>query len=52
MFLARGKSGPFPIHGEAIAGVDGKIGVTLVMVDEGNEGRNVTSASAVFRRVD
>lgn len=52
MFLARGKAGPFPIHGEAIAGVDGKIGVTLVMVDEGNENRNVTSASAVFRRVD
>lgn len=51
MFLARGKTGPFPIRGEAFAGVDGKIGVTLVMVDEGNQGRNVTSASAVFRTV-
>jgi hypothetical protein len=52
MFLARGKTGPFPIQGEAVAGVDGKIGVTLLMTDAGNEGRNVTSASAVFRRVD
>ncbi len=51
MFLARGKSGPFPIRGEAVAGVDGKIGVTLIMTDAGNEDRNVTSASAVFRRV-
>lgn len=51
MFLARGKSGPFPIRGEAVAGVDGKIGVTLLMVDAGNGDRNVTSASAVFRRV-
>ena len=52
MFVARGKTGPFPIHGEAVEGVDGKIGVVLVMVDEGNGDRNVTSASAVFRRVD
>jgi hypothetical protein len=51
MFLARGKTGPFPIRGEAIEGVDGKIGVTLVMLDAGNGDRNVTSASAVFRRV-
>ncbi|MCB2063685.1 MAG: hypothetical protein KDE25_09565, partial [Novosphingobium sp.] len=50
MFVARGKTGPFPIHGEAVEGVDGKIGVVLVMVDEGNGDRNVTSASAVFRR--
>jgi hypothetical protein len=52
MFLARGKTGPFPIRGEAVAGVDGKIGVSLIMVDAGNGDRNVTSASAVFRRVD
>lgn len=51
MFLARGKRGPFPIHGEAFEGVDGKIGVRLLMVDEGEADRHVTSASAVFRRV-
>lgn len=51
MFLARGKVGPFPIHGEAFEGVDGKIGVRLLMVDEGEAGRHVTSASAVFRKV-
>ena len=51
MFLARGKRGPFPIHGEAFEGLDGKIGVRLLMVDEGEADRHVTSASAVFRRV-
>ncbi len=51
MFLARGKSGPFPIHGEAFEGVDGKIGVRLLMVDEGEADRHVTSASAVFGKV-
>lgn len=51
MFLARGKRGPFPIRGEAFEGLDGKIGVRLLMVDEGEANRHVTSASAVFRKV-
>ncbi|MBV1918888.1 MAG: hypothetical protein KUG65_12630 [Sphingomonadaceae bacterium] len=52
MFLARGKRGPFAIHCEAAQGADGKIGVRLLMVDEGAQSRNVTSASALMRRVD
>lgn len=52
MFLARGKIGPFRVDGEAVHGVDQKVGVRLTMHDEGNEDRAVTSASAVFQVVD
>ena len=48
MFMARAKVGPFRVDGEAVPSTDGKIGVRLVMHDEGNEGRAVTSASAMF----
>lgn len=51
MFLARGKTGPFRIDGEAVKGVEGKVGVRMVMVDEGHANRPVTSGSAVFRIV-
>jgi hypothetical protein len=52
MFLARGKVGPFRVEGEAVRGVAGKVGVRMVLHDEGNEDRAVTSASAVFSLVD
>lgn len=52
MHLARGKAGPFAIHCEATEGADGKIGVAILMVDEGTDNRNVTAASAMMRRVD
>jgi hypothetical protein len=48
MFMARGKVGPFRVDAEAVPSPDGKIGVRLAMHDEGNEGRAVTSASAMF----
>ena len=48
MFLARGKVGPFRVEGEAFDGA-GRIGVRLVLHDEGNGDRSVTAASAVFR---
>ncbi len=48
MFLARGKVGPFRAEGEAFDGA-GRIGVRLVLHDEGNGDRAVTAASAVFR---
>jgi len=51
MFLARGKRGPFSITGEALQGANGKVGVRLLMRDEGHENRAVTSASAMFRLV-
>jgi hypothetical protein len=49
MFLARGKSGPFRVEGEAVRGTGGKVGVRLTLHDEGNQDRMVTSASAVLQ---
>jgi hypothetical protein len=51
MFLARGKVGPFRVNGDTWVGDDGRIGVRMVMVDEGNDDRSVTAASAVFEIV-
>ena len=51
MFLARGKAGPFRVDGEAVRGVDGRVGVRLLLVDEGADSRNVSSGSAVFTAV-
>ena len=51
MFLARGKIGPFRVEGEAAKGTDGKVGARMVLHDEGNGDRAVTSASALFRVV-
>jgi hypothetical protein len=48
MFLARGKSGPFRVDGETFAGSNGKVGVQVVLRDEGAQDRAVTSASYVF----
>jgi hypothetical protein len=52
MFLARGKEGPFRVDGEAVRGADGRVGVRMVLHDEGIGDRPVTSASAVFRIVE
>ncbi len=52
MFLARGKVGPFRVEGEAVRGAAGKVGARVVLHDEGNDDRAVTSASAVFSIVD
>jgi hypothetical protein len=51
MFLARGKIGPFRVDGEAVRGSEGRVGVRMVLHDEGNEDRQVTSASALFQVV-
>jgi hypothetical protein len=48
MFMARGKVGPFRVDGHAEAGRNGTVGARLVLFDEGNGNRPVTSASAVF----
>jgi len=52
MFLARGKIGPFRVDGEAVKGTQGRVGVRMTLVDEGNEDRSITSGSAVFGIVD
>jgi hypothetical protein len=51
-FLARGKVGPFRADALARLSSDGtRVGVQVAIVDEGAEGRNVTSASGVYRLV-
>lgn len=47
-FAARGKVGPFRANPEAYPGRDGRVGVRVLLNDEGNEDRSVTSASFVF----
>jgi hypothetical protein len=48
MFLARGKVGPFRADGTAYTAPGGLIGVRLLLHDEGNEDRAITSCSAVL----
>jgi len=51
MFLARGKAGPFRVETEPMTSPDGLVAVRVLMHDEGNGDRLVTSASYQFRRV-
>ncbi len=52
MFLARGKVGPFRVEGEAVRGAGGTVGVRMLLHDEGNEDRAVTSGSAMLTIVE
>jgi hypothetical protein len=51
MFMARGKVGPFRVDGSAHAGGSGKVGVRMLLHDEGNADKAVTSAAAIFEIV-
>lgn len=51
MFMARGKVGPFRVEGTAHRGMDGLVGVRMLLHDEGNQDRAVTSAAAVLQVV-
>jgi hypothetical protein len=51
MFMSRGKVGPFRVDGTAHAGGSGKVGVRMLLHDEGNGDKAVTSAAAVFEIV-
>lgn len=51
MFMARGKRGPFRVEGEAVRGVGDQVGVRMLLIDEGDEDRAVTCASAMMRVV-
>jgi hypothetical protein len=51
MFVARGKTGPFRATAEAFVGHDDIVGARVVLNDEGNGDRIVTSATAQFRIV-
>jgi hypothetical protein len=51
MFMARGKVGPFRVDGSAHVGGSGKVGVRMLLHDEGNADKAVTSAAAIFEIV-
>ena len=51
MFLARGKAGPFRLETEPMTGADGMFAVRVLMRDEGNGDRLVTTACYQFRSV-
>jgi hypothetical protein len=48
MFMSRGKVGPFRVEGTAYAGGPGRIGVRMLLHDEGNSDKPVTSAATIF----
>lgn len=52
MFMSRGKVGPFRVEGTAHLGGSGRVGVRMLLHDEGNADKAVTSASAIFDVVD
>jgi len=49
MFLARGKVGPFRVESAADRAADGRVGVRMIIHDEGNGDRAITAGSAVFQ---
>ena len=51
MFMSRGKVGPFRVDGAAHVGAAGKVGVRMMLHDEGNGDKAVTSAAAIFEIV-
>jgi hypothetical protein len=51
MFLARGKVGPFRVEGNSYRTGSGPVGVRLLIHDEGNGDRAITSATAVLNVV-
>jgi len=52
MFMSRGKVGPFRVEGTAHVGGSGKVGVRMLLHDEGNADKAVTSAAAIFEIVE
>ncbi len=48
MFMARGKTGPFRIEGSGYRAPEGRVGVRMLLHDEGNGDRAVTSAAALL----
>jgi len=48
MFMSRGKVGPFRVEGSAYVGDPGRIGVRMLLHDEGNDDKAITSAAAIF----
>jgi hypothetical protein len=51
MFMSRGKVGPFRVDGTAHVGGSGRVGVRMLLHDEGNADKAVTSAAAILETV-
>ena len=49
MFLARGKTGPFRVDGDAFVGPDGTVVARVLLVDEGADDRTITTGTYTFR---
>ena len=49
MFVSRGKVGPFRTVGECFPGADGIWGARVNLVDDGDDGRVISTAAATFR---
>jgi hypothetical protein len=52
MFMSRGKVGPFRVDGTAHTSGSGKVGVRMLLHDEGNGDKAVTSAAAIFEIIN
>jgi hypothetical protein len=52
MFMSRGKVGPFRVEGTAHPGGTGRVGVRMLLLDEGNGDKPISSAAAIFDVVD
>jgi acyl-coenzyme A thioesterase PaaI-like protein len=50
MFMARGKTGPFRVQTEAMAGGAGQVAVRVLLHDEGAQDKVITAGSYVFGR--
>ena len=51
MFMSRGKVGPFRVEGTAHHGGAGRVGVRMLLHDEGNADKAVTSTAAIIEMV-
>jgi hypothetical protein len=47
-FVSGGKVGPFRVEGTAHPGGSGRAGVRMLLRDEGNADKAITSATAIF----
>jgi hypothetical protein len=48
MFMSRGKVGPFRVEGTAHPGGPDRVGVRMLLLDEGNGDKAISSAAAIF----
>lgn len=52
MFMSRGKVGPFRVEGTTHTSGSGRVGVRMLLHDEGNGDKAVTTAAAIFDVLD